>query len=52
LADPEDQFRRLVLELLAGALAAEPLRHKYSIVHADTGDVRGIDVAFLYDATC
>jgi hypothetical protein len=40
---------RFVLDLLAGALAADPLRRTYSIVHAEAGDARGIDVAFLYD---
>lgn len=40
---------RFVLDLLADALAADPLRRAYSIVHADTDDARGIDVAFLYD---
>ncbi|MGE5239252.1 MAG: endonuclease/exonuclease/phosphatase family protein, partial [Chloroflexota bacterium] len=35
-----------VVGLLAAALA--PVRH-YSIVHFDTNDERGIDVAFLYD---
>lgn len=34
---------------MAGALAADPLHRRYSIVHADTDDARGIDVAFLYD---
>jgi hypothetical protein len=40
---------RFVLDLLAGALAGQPLGRQYSIVHADTQDARGIDVAFLYD---
>ena len=40
---------RFVLELLAAALV-EPLpARKYEIVHADTDDARGIDVAFIYD---
>jgi Endonuclease/Exonuclease/phosphatase family len=40
---------RFVLDLLADALHDGPLGRQYSIVHADTGDARGIDVAFLYD---
>ncbi|MBN1306164.1 MAG: hypothetical protein JXA13_17130 [Anaerolineales bacterium] len=36
-----------VLELLLGALA--PMGRKYAIVHHDTEDRRGIDVAFIYD---
>ncbi|MGH2566919.1 MAG: endonuclease/exonuclease/phosphatase family protein, partial [Bacteroidota bacterium] len=38
-----------VLKLLAKAL--KPLGRTYEIVHADTNDERGIDVAFLYDGT-
>jgi hypothetical protein len=38
---------RYVLELLVQALA--PLGRNYQIAHHDTGDRRGIDVAFLYD---
>ncbi len=38
---------RHVLTLLRDALA--PLGRTYDIVHADTRDGRGIDVAFLYD---
>jgi predicted extracellular nuclease len=38
---------RYVLDLLANALA--PLGRDYGIVHYDTVDDRGIDVAFLYD---
>ncbi len=38
---------RYVLELLAKAL--KPLGRTYEIVHADTKDERGIDVAFIYD---
>ncbi|MFQ5571290.1 MAG: endonuclease/exonuclease/phosphatase family protein, partial [Rhodothermales bacterium] len=37
-----------VLERLRDALA--PLNRNYDIVHADTSDRRGIDVAFLFDA--
>lgn len=39
---------RFVLERLTAALA--PLGRSYQIVHHDTNDQRGIDVAFLYDA--
>ena len=38
-----------VLGLLADALAG-PLNRRYVVSHADTGDGRGIDVAFLLDA--
>lgn len=38
---------RHVLELLAAALV--PMGRRYAVVHADTEDQRGIDVAFLYD---
>src|SRR5215217_4340218 len=41
---------RFVLDLLVATLATPlPARH-YEIVHADTDDARGIDVAFIYDA--
>jgi predicted extracellular nuclease len=40
---------RHVLDLLAAALA--PTGRSYAVVHADTADQRGIDVAFLYDPT-
>lgn len=40
---------RHVLELVREAL--QPLGRSYDIVHADTRDGRGIDVAFLYDTT-
>jgi len=40
---------RFVLELLVQALV--PLGRNYEIVHHDTADQRGIDVAFLYDQT-
>lgn len=40
---------RFVLDLLADALAGQPGGRRYSVVHADTRDARGIDVAFLYD---
>lgn len=38
---------RRVLELLAAALS--PTGRAYAVVHANTADQRGIDVAFLYD---
>jgi predicted extracellular nuclease len=38
---------RHVLDLLVKALT--PLGRSYGVVHADTSDRRGIDVAFLYD---
>jgi endonuclease/exonuclease/phosphatase family metal-dependent hydrolase len=38
---------RHVLDLLAASLA--PTGRQYAVVHADTADQRGIDVAFLYD---
>jgi len=37
-----------VVRLLAQALA--PLGRNYDVVHADTDDQRGIDVAFIFDA--
>ena len=37
-----------VLDLLTQAL--NPLNRNYSVVHKDTVDKRGIDVAFIYDA--
>lgn len=44
LCEIENQF---VVDLLKQALA--PLGRNYAIVHHDTDDNRGIDVAFLYD---
>jgi predicted extracellular nuclease len=44
VAEVENLF---VLELLQQALA--PLGRNYQIIHHDTGDARGIDVAFIYD---
>src|ERR671922_337185 len=41
---------RFVLELLVATLATPLPGGNYDIVHADTEDARGIDVAFLYDA--
>jgi hypothetical protein len=40
---------RFVLDLLVGALA--PLGRGYQIVHQDTDDQRGIDVAFIFDGS-
>lgn len=40
---------RFVLDLLAAAVKDLLPARSYSIVHADTNDERGIDVAFLYD---
>lgn len=40
---------RYVLDLLAAAITAQLPARSYQVVHADTGDARGIDVAFLYD---
>ncbi len=40
---------RFVLELLVAALEGPLPGRNYDIVHADTDDARGIDVAFLYD---
>lgn len=43
---------RFVLERLIDAVnAALPVDRSYAIVHADTEDARGIDVAFIYDDT-
>ena len=40
---------RFVLDLLADAVRGLLPGRAYRIVHADTDDARGIDVAFLYD---
>ena len=42
---------RFVLDLLAAAVTAIVPGRSYQVVHADTNDDRGIDVAFLYDPT-
>jgi predicted extracellular nuclease len=43
---------RFVVDRLVDALNATlPAPRSYAVVHADTGDARGIDVAFIYDAT-
>jgi len=39
---------RFVVDLLAQSLV--PLGRNYQVIHHDTNDKRGIDVAFLYDA--
>jgi hypothetical protein len=44
VCEVENEF---VLELLVQALG--PLNRNYKIAHADTSDLRGIDVAFIYD---
>jgi predicted extracellular nuclease len=41
---------RFVVDLLVGALAARLPARNYAVIHADTEDARGIDVAFIYDA--
>jgi predicted extracellular nuclease len=40
---------RFVVDLLVGALDARLPGRNYAVVHADTDDARGIDVAFVYD---
>jgi len=40
---------RAVLDLLVAALGG--LDRQYKVIHADTKDARGIDVAFLYDSS-
>ena len=43
---------RFVLDRLVDAVnAALPAPRSYTVVHADTDDARGIDVAFIYDDT-
>jgi predicted extracellular nuclease len=42
---------RPVLDLLVAAIKTPLPGRDYAIVHADTDDARGIDVAFLYDPT-
>ena len=42
---------RFVLDLLAATVTAIVPGRSYQVVHADTDDDRGIDVAFLYDPT-
>jgi predicted extracellular nuclease len=40
---------RFVVDLLVGAIGARLPARNYDVVHADTEDARGIDVAFIYD---
>jgi hypothetical protein len=40
---------RFVLELLVATLGTPLPGRSYDLVHADTDDARGIDVAFIYD---
>jgi hypothetical protein len=40
---------RFVLDSLVAAIQTPLPGRNYNIVHADTDDARGIDVAFLYD---
>ncbi len=42
---------RFVVDLLVAAVEALLPGRSYDVVHADTDDARGIDVAFLYDDT-
>jgi predicted extracellular nuclease len=42
---------RFVLDLLVTAVSASLPDRSYGVVHADTDDARGIDVAFVYDDT-
>jgi predicted extracellular nuclease len=42
---------RFVVDLLVGAVDALLPGRSYTVVHADTDDARGIDVAFIYDST-
>ena len=43
---------RFVVDRLVDAVnAALPVPRSYAVVHADTEDARGIDVAFVYDDT-
>jgi predicted extracellular nuclease len=46
VCEVENQF---VLDLLAAAVHDRLPDREYKIVHADTSDARGIDVAFLFD---
>ncbi len=40
---------RFVLDILVDTLRTPLPGRTYAVVHADTEDARGIDVAFLYD---
>jgi hypothetical protein len=47
----EVENRFVIDRLLDRVVATLPAPRNYSVVHADTGDARGIDVAFIYDDT-
>jgi Endonuclease/Exonuclease/phosphatase family len=42
---------RFVIDLLVAAVHALLPARNYSVIHADTNDARGIDVAFVYETT-
>jgi hypothetical protein len=45
------ESRFVIDQLVDKVNAALPAARNYAVVHADTGDARGIDVAFIYDDT-
>ena len=47
----EVESRFVVDRLVDTVNATLPAPRNYAVVHADTGDARGIDVAFIYDET-
>jgi hypothetical protein len=47
----EVENRFVVDRLLERVNAALPAARSYDVVHADTDDARGIDIAFIYDDT-
>ena len=47
----EVENRFVVDRLVERVNATLPAPRSYQVVHADTGDARGIDVAFIYDDT-
>jgi predicted extracellular nuclease len=47
----EVENRFVVDRLVERVNAMLPATRSYAVVHADTGDARGIDVAFIYDDT-
>ena len=47
----EVENRFVVDRLLERVKAALPAARSYDVVHADTDDARGIDIAFIYDDT-
>jgi hypothetical protein len=49
VCDVENRF--VVDQLINRVTAALAAPRNYAVVHADTGDARAIDVAFIYDAT-